>query len=443
MKQIIFLLFSTLLVFSAAAEDNVDTRIPLNTEADEKTFVLVIANEHYKHVAPVQFANNDGEVFTLYCEKTLGIPSKQIHYIADATKGDMEHECKWLRTMMETYKGEARAIVFYSGHGMPDEDNRQSYLLPVDARATDVSSCFGLKAFYEQLSEMPSKATLVFLDACFSGARRDGNMLVEARSVAIKPKEFTVAGNMVVFAAAQGSETAYPYKEKQHGIFTYYLLKKIQEKGGKVSLGELGDELTKQVGRTAPLEMDGKTQTPTVTSTAADWRSWKLTERAASKTFNRILRKKEEEQRVPISTTSDNNTSTVREAYVIEGEGTGVQGTYLVSITLTSKEKTVSDDKFVRCAIHGVLFRGFTSSAHRQRQRPLAGSIDAEAQHGAFFAEFFEDAYRNYGHVIEASRRLMRVGKEHCITAVVCVDKDQLRKVLQEKGIVKSLNSGF
>lgn len=74
-------------------------------------------------------------------------------------------------------------------------------------------------------------------------------MLASARGVAIKVKQATPVGNIVVFSAAQGDETAYPYKEKEHGLFTYYLLKKLQETKGNVTLGELSDYIKTQVER--------------------------------------------------------------------------------------------------------------------------------------------------------------------------------------------------
>lgn len=80
----------------------------------------------------------------------------------------------------------------------------------------------------------------MFLDACFSGAKREGDMLASARGVAIKVKETQPKGNMVVFSAAQNDETAYPYKEQKHGLFTYYLLKNTRNKG-EVTLGDLAD----------------------------------------------------------------------------------------------------------------------------------------------------------------------------------------------------------
>ena len=85
------------------------------------------------------------------------------------------------------------------------------------------------------------KSAAVFLDACFSGAGRSGDVMLASRSVAIKPNVAAPKGNMVVFSASSNDETAYPYHEKGHGLFTYFLCKKLQETEGKVTLGELED----------------------------------------------------------------------------------------------------------------------------------------------------------------------------------------------------------
>ena len=138
------------------------------------------------------------------------------------------------------------------------------------------------KTLYDRLSSLQSQRTLVFLDACFSGAKRDGTMMTSSRGVAKKVKNEPVRGNMVVFSAAQGNETAYPYKGHQHGMFTYFILDKLNQTGGSVTLGELSDYVTKQVKQNSILE-NGKSQTPSVAAASlnTDWRNWKLSERAA------------------------------------------------------------------------------------------------------------------------------------------------------------------
>ena len=125
---------------------------------------------------------------------------------------------------------------------------------------------------------MPSQSITIFLDACFSGSTRSNGMLASARGVAIKAKASVPQGKMVVFSAAQGDETAYPYKEKEHGLFTYYLLKKLQESKGNCTLGELGRYIEENVTRRS-IVINNKSQTPIVCPSPAvrdTWQSMKF-----------------------------------------------------------------------------------------------------------------------------------------------------------------------
>lgn len=133
--------------------------------------------------------------------------------------------------------------------------------MPVDADGTDPNICYSLNKFYTMLKDMNLNQAVVFLDACFSGTQRDGDMIVAARGVAIKPKEEKPQGRIVVLSATSDEEAAYSYKTKQHGMFSYFLLKKLQETKGKTTLGELTDYVTKQV-RQQSIVVNGKTQTP-------------------------------------------------------------------------------------------------------------------------------------------------------------------------------------
>ncbi|RGN08485.1 tetratricopeptide repeat protein [Segatella copri] len=253
---------------------DVDFDIPIADNVSNHTFAVIISNEKYQMEKSVQYAENDGKMFTEYCKKTLGLPEKNVHFITNATLNNIKHEIKWLQDVIAVYKGEAKAIFYYAGHGIPDEQNKSAYLLPIDGYGSDVTTGYALEDLYKALGSLPSKSVTVFLDACFSGAKRDGDMLASARGVAIKVKQATPVGNIVVFSAAQGDETAYPYKEEEHGLFTYYLLKKLQETKGNVTLGELSDYIKTQVERQS-IVINGKLQSPSFVSTATIANSWK------------------------------------------------------------------------------------------------------------------------------------------------------------------------
>lgn len=253
---------------------DVDFYIPIADNVSNHTFAVVISNEKYQMEKPVQYAENDGNTFAEYCKKTLGLPEKNVHFITNATLNNIKHEIKWLEDVIAVYHGDAKVIFYYAGHGIPDEQNKSAYLLPIDGYGSDVTTGYALEDLYKALGSLPSKSVTVFLDACFSGAKRDGDMLASARGVAIKVKQATPVGNIVVFSAAQGDETAYPYKEEEHGLFTYYLLKKLQKTRGNVTLGELSDYIKTQVERQS-IVINGKLQSPSFVSTATIANSWK------------------------------------------------------------------------------------------------------------------------------------------------------------------------
>ena len=257
---------------------DVDVDIPNTSQQNVNTFAIIFANEHYRREAAVEYAQNDGQMFKKYCESLLGLPARNIHYVEDATFNDFQAELDWLSKVGKAYGKDANIIVYYAGHGIPDEQGNHAYLLPTDGIGDNVNTGYSLNRLYALLSELEAQKITVFLDACFSGSKRGEGMLASARGVAIKTKSESPKGNLIVFSAATSDETAYPFEENGHGLFTYFLLKKLKETSGHCSLGELSDYLTTQVTRHS-IVVNSKSQTPCITASPAlqsIWRNLKL-----------------------------------------------------------------------------------------------------------------------------------------------------------------------
>ena len=261
---------------SVGASD-VDLNIPENKATNDQTFAVIICNEHYGMVAPVPMAQNDGTTFAKYCEKTLGLPKENVRLYKDASYGVMLRAMRDIEDIAAAFKGELNVIFYYAGHGIPNEQTKDAYLLPIDADGKQTDGCYSLKKLYSQLGDLKARSVVVFLDACFSGAKRDdadgGGMLMSARGVAIKPHKENPMGNMVIFSAASDDETAMPYREKSHGLFTYYLLKKLQDTKGDVTLAELGEYIKTQVRQKSTV-VNHKPQTPSVVPSPGIADSW-------------------------------------------------------------------------------------------------------------------------------------------------------------------------
>ena len=260
-------------------DNTVDKNIPQTASMQANTFVIAIGNENYSLVPKVAFANNDMNIFAQYCQKTLGIPMQNIRKYKDATFGSMLSALNDIKDIADAYNGDMNVIFYYAGHGIPNEKDQTAYLLPTDADGKSTEVCFPLARLYKELGELNAKSVIVFMDACFSGAQRGNGMLASARGVAIKAKEQKPMGKLVVLTAASGEETAYPFKEKGHGLFTYFLLKKLNETKGECSLGELSEYITTNVKRQS-IVINRKPQTPAIIfsdSVKDEWMNYKLT----------------------------------------------------------------------------------------------------------------------------------------------------------------------
>lgn len=259
------------------ADSDADNDIPENApQPERRRFVCIIANESYEHEADVLFAGNDGFIFRRYCEKTLGVPAENIVYRKNASLAQMNSAIADACRRADAFPN-SELIFYYAGHGVPVGKARAPHLLPADCRADDAEKGgLDLARFYEILSDSKAESVLVFLDAGFDGSMRDGASLSKGGRVPrMEPESGTPLGRTIVFAAASGRESANQFAEKSHGMFTYFLLKKMQESRGNVALGELAEYLEKNVRETALLKC-GRPQTPTTApaeDVPADWES--------------------------------------------------------------------------------------------------------------------------------------------------------------------------
>ena len=256
---------------------DVDINIPVTKKNNEDTYVLIIANEHYNDiVGVVPFAENDGTIFRQYCIQTLGIPERQIRSTIDATRNQIVDGLDWIDNIAQARKGAAKFIVYYAGHGIPIAE--ATHLLPVDANPEKINQLLSLNDIYVRLGNLPAQSVTCFIDACFSGTRRNGQPILQGgRGLVKKPKVDVISGKLIIFSAANTEQTAYPYPEKKHGLFTYFLLKALQTSNGTINYQKLIAYLTEKVSLEASLQ--NRNQTPTLQYSEQiedQWFSWTL-----------------------------------------------------------------------------------------------------------------------------------------------------------------------
>ena len=246
---------------------DVDKNIPINNSKLKYRYALVIGNEDYTRFQTnlsneinVDYANNDAEIFAKYCKLALGVPNDNIFLLKDAISTQIKREVEKISKMIMYSQGKAEIIFYYAGHGIPHELTKEPYIVPVDVAGDNLEDGVALSWLYKKFTEYDSKLVTIFIDACFSGGARNQG-LIAARGVKVKPKENAISGNCIVFTSSSDIQSSLSFKKMNHGMFTYYLLKKLKESCGSISFGELSDYLYENVALNS-LKVNGKEQTP-------------------------------------------------------------------------------------------------------------------------------------------------------------------------------------
>lgn len=257
-------------VIEVISEINVDD-IPLKTKNFERkeAFALVIGISKYREEAipAVKYASRDAEVVAKYLENVGGIPRSNIKVLTDTsvTKSDLEAYIEdWLARRVNK---DSVVFVYYAGHGAPDMESKEAYIVPYEGHPDFPSKLYSLKKMYESLNKLPAGEVIVMLDSCFSGTGGRSVTKSGARPLVISIENPVLAsGKINVLAASTGSQISSDYDRAKHGLFTYYLLRGMGGEADKdgdslIDLGELYDYVKTNVSEKASLELN-RDQTP-------------------------------------------------------------------------------------------------------------------------------------------------------------------------------------
>jgi hypothetical protein len=269
----------------ALLNSDVDINIPISKEKYQNKFAIVIGNEDYtsrqsdlSRESNVEFARADALIFKEYLIQTLGFESNNVFLLTDATASEIKQNINRLVELFKRIDAKESEIVFYyAGHGYPDEVSKTPYLMPVDVSVSNISSAIKLSDITETLAKTNAKRITIYLDACFTGEGRNAGLLAAARTARIKPKSVIAQGNMVIFSASGNEQTALPYREQKHGMFTYFLLKKLQETKGETKYLDLFNYIKDKVSLESTRTIKPQDPEILVSDEIKDkWENWKV-----------------------------------------------------------------------------------------------------------------------------------------------------------------------
>jgi hypothetical protein len=220
---------------------------------------IIIGIQDYKRVPRADFANNDAKEFYEYAVRALGVKPEKIKMLLD-DEADEINMVKafenWLPIQVNRDKTDV--YVFFSGHGLPAPDGKSLYFLPHGVDKELLSrTAVAQNEVIAALSAAKPRSVTMFIDACYSGQTRAGDVLVaNAKPVALKSDASVYPANFTVITASANDQISSSSPDLKHGIFSFYLMKGMEgeadaNKDGKITVGEMQDYLSDKVARQA------------------------------------------------------------------------------------------------------------------------------------------------------------------------------------------------
>lgn len=243
----------------APSDSDVEQLPAFQSKINPDSFAVVIGIEKYRNKLPdADFAVNDAKTVTRYLVNSLGFPEGNVMTLLNenATKSDIRKFFeKWLPNHA---RSGSTVFVYFSGLGAPNPKTGAPYLVPYDGDPSYIEETgYSLNALYDNLGKVGAQEVVVFFDTSFSGAGGKSVIAKGARPLVMSPAKSGRGPNGVtVMSASSGDQASLSYDAKQHGLFTYFLLKGIKVVGdstddGSVTIGDLFKFVKARVEREA------------------------------------------------------------------------------------------------------------------------------------------------------------------------------------------------
>ncbi len=260
--------------------------LPAAASLKSNAFAVVIGNKNYTNAPKVEYALNDAAIIKRYLITTMGFQADNIIYLEDASQSDMTrvfgNESNYKGQLYDYITRGSEVFVYYSGHGAPDTDSKEGYIVPVDCDPAHVAlNGYPLKSLYSNLDKIDAEKELkhitVLLDACFSGSSARGSLLNNVSPIYITVnKDVMASSNSTIITSATGDQVSGWYSDKQQSLFTYFFLKGLQggadyQHNKTITAKELYEFTADEVNGVPhwSRRLNSKTQTPTFYG--SDW----------------------------------------------------------------------------------------------------------------------------------------------------------------------------
>ena len=213
---------------------------------NEDNLAVVVGNEKYGEGIPANvYGDSDADAVTALLIDQLGYRKENIIDLRDASLADLER----VFGSAQNPGGEiAKRIdkqdpgdvfIYVASHGMvKEEDTKQVYLLPVDAKLDQLdTTAYPLQELYDNLGKTGARTTMLVLEANFA---KNLDELIDPPNLPeldVEAMPLAPVPGLAVFKASDRDQRTIQDPEYGIGLFTRYLIEGLAGRADEAPLG--------------------------------------------------------------------------------------------------------------------------------------------------------------------------------------------------------------
>jgi tetratricopeptide (TPR) repeat protein len=226
-------------------------------KTNKRALVIAVSEYNSPTLKSIGFCKNDGQEMSDVLKK-LGYDIPDNRRLIGLVNYQILKKAIYDFFTNEGNKPDDTLVFYYSGHGVPDRWGTP-YLAPSDIDSDrPFITGFSFDDLTNSMLESNSLSVVTILDSCYSGSLKiskgldakggeEGATRIANKMIEEKSNKLQQGIGRCLLASSQGYEEAYDRQEKDHSIFTFYLLEGL--KGSKDALDDEGNVTYDTLGK--------------------------------------------------------------------------------------------------------------------------------------------------------------------------------------------------
>lgn len=216
---------------------------PASGIAYNNVYGLIIGVSNYKYLPKLSYAHKDAELIAQVLEESFPEANHEINVLTEKKATELTI-INQLEEISKKAKDGDLVIFYFAGHGdlafvAKDSINKRGYYLTAsanDSRGYEAGGAIRFDDVNASIINITSNGAEVYLiaDACRSGK------IIDAEGASLTLNALNTGYKKTTkFISCQADELSYEYDHLGHGVFTYYLVKQIDQANSDGSTDEI------------------------------------------------------------------------------------------------------------------------------------------------------------------------------------------------------------